>query len=639
MRTGKFIRLHPARHLFLSAFYLTGRARTAYNGTDAKRVRARGTFHTKDKGGLALQLRKSSVVRLFSFLLVIFLFLLTSGTLGLYSFARQSVGAEFIRLNQASLSQLAASVGRVMTDVRSLGENVSINSRLLEIAAAADGDEKADATRQARMILVDQLAEFKATHTNDNILVEAYVISDSGLNVSAYNSENFTWEQILSDPRCAALFSGEADMVLLPTTYNESEWGVMLYSFQMLFAMRDFFSHESRGVVVLDVSEILLYNQYSGFLSEANQLAVIDADGQILSEKNKKTIGVSCGYTSADLSQLSESTRISRRIRNDQFVLYEQIPGSEWFLVEQTPANVAFASLNSVRNRALASILLCTLLAAAALMLTARSIFRRVMQIRTAMGKVIAGDLTVRIRVERDDEFGHIEFAFNSMVEQIGRLIETVRQSEQQKRAAEMDFLHAQINSHFIHNTLTSIRFMLEMDKVHEAGEMIFYFSKLLRQTLSRSNEFIPLRDEVETLKNYVMLQHYRYRDMFEASYDFPESILDVDVPTLILQPVVENAVFHGVGHALTHIRISGREENGTLILIVEDDGVGMSETMKESVLHKEVPLNHVGLRNIHDRIQLNYGQEYGLRVESQEGKGTKITFTLPIHREGERER
>lgn len=303
--------------------------------------------------------------------------------------------------------------------------------------------------------------------------------------------------------------------------------------------------------------------------------------------------------------------------------------------MEQLPTNVAFAPLNRVRNEALFSILLCTVLAVTALAITAKHIFRRVMRIRDKMGEVIAGDLTVRIPVERDDEFGNIESAFNSMVEQIGRLIEAVRQSEQQKRAAEMDFLHAQINSHFIHNTLTSIRFMLEMDKVREAGEMIFYFSKLLRQTLSRSSEFIPLRDEVDTLKSYVMLQHYRYQDVFEAAYDFPEDILEIDVPALILQPVVENAIFHGVGHAFTHIRISGRREGQTLVLIVEDDGVGMPEQVQRSVLHKDVPLNHVGLRNIHDRIQLNYGREYGLRVESQEGRGTKIIFTLPIYPEG----
>lgn len=632
-------------HGHILAFYLTVCSGTAYNDINfSVNTNAVSKIHMHlydtalleftGKGGLKLRLRKSFVVRLFSGLLVVFLILLTAGTLGVYAFARQSVGTEFIRLNQASLSQLAASAGRVLADARSFGETVSVNSKLLEIAASPDDSGK----KQARSILVDQLSEFNTTHTNNNALMEAYVISSSGLNVSAYNSDHFTWESIQADSRCAPLLDGEVDMVLLPTTYNANERGIMIYSFQMVFAMRDLFSRESRGVVVLDLSELLLYNQYRGFATDDIRLAVMDSEGQILSDKNKKNIGEFYGYTSAQLAELSSNTQVSQRISDGQFLLYERIPGSEWLLVERMPTKVAFASLNQVRNETLSSILLCTVLAVVALVITAIHIFRRVMRIRDKMGEVITGDLTVRIPVDRDDEFGHIESAFNSMVEQIGHLIEAVRQSEQQKRAAEMDFLHAQINSHFIHNTLTSIRFMLEMDKVHEAGEMVFYFSKLLRQTLSRSSEFIPLRDEVDTLKSYVMLQHYRYQDAFEVAYDFPEDIMDVDVPTLILQPVVENAIFHGVGHSFTHIGISGHKEGQTLVLVVEDDGVGMSEQVQQSVLHKDVSLNHVGLRNIHDRIQLNYGQEYGLRVESQKGRGTKITFTLPIHGEGENE-
>ena len=581
-----------------------------------------------------MPLRKSLVVRLFSLLLVVFLILLTGGSLSVYAFARQSVGREYIRLNQASLGQLAASAGQLLADVRNFGETLSVSSKLQDIAAAPDDSGR----KQARGILVDQLSEFKTMHPNNNILMEVYVISSTGLNVSAYNSDSFTWESIQADPRCEPLLEGEVDMLLLPTSLNPGERGVLGHSFQMVFAMRDLFSRESRGVVVLSLSELLLYNQYRGFATEDIRLTLIDSDGRILSDKNKKRIGEFYGYTSEQLLEMSGSPGLRHRIRDNRFLLCESIPGSGWYIVEQMPTKNVFASLNQVRNETLFIILLCAVLAAAALVITARRIFKRVMRISDKMGEVVKGVLTVRTPVEREDEFGRMEASFNAMVEQIGHLIETVRQSEQQKRTAEMDFLHAQINSHFIHNTLTSIRFMLEMDRVHEAGEMIFYFSKLLRQTLSRSSEFIPLRDEVDTLKSYVMLQHYRYQEVFEAAYEFPEEILDVNVPALILQPVVENAIFHGVGHSFTHIRISGRKEGRALVLVVEDDGVGMSEAVQQSVLHKDVALNHVGLRNVHERIQLNYGQEYGLRIESQEGRGSKITFLLPLHREGESE-
>jgi len=248
---------------------------------------------------------------------------------------------------------------------------------------------------------------------------------------------------------------------------------------------------------------------------------------------------------------------------------------------------------------------------------------------------VVKGDLSVRIKVDGDDEFSRIEAAFNSMVEEINRLIDEARQSERQKHIAQMDFLQAQINSHFIHNTLTSIRFMLEMDQVREAGEMVFYFSKLLRQTLSRSTEFIPLREELDTLKSYVMLQSYRYQDTFEASFDFEEETLDASVPVLILQPVVENAIFHGASHGNSHIHICGFRENGNLILTVEDDGQGIPREKLGKILKKDASMNRVGLRNVHQRIQLIYGEKYGLSIDSRLGEGTLVRFTLPMDREG----
>lgn len=237
---------------------------------------------------------------------------------------------------------------------------------------------------------------------------------------------------------------------------------------------------------------------------------------------------------------------------------------------------------------------------------------------------------SVRLTVTGEDEFGRIERSFNEMAEQLQSLIDEVRHSEQRKRAAEIDFLHAQINSHFIHNTLTSIRFLLEMNKTEEAGEMLFYFSKLLRQTLSRSDEFIPLSQETDALENYVNLQRYRYPDTFEATFDLGPDTDRVMVPSMILQPVVENAIFHGTGGKRIQITLTARREGENLTIVVADDGVGMSDDQRRDILQKESRMNHVGLRNVHERIQMCYGSAYGLSIESAVGQGTKITYTLP---------
>lgn len=574
-----------------------------------------------------MTLRRTFIVRLFCVLFVSLLAILITAGAGIYTFARQVVGQEFIRLNQASLRQLAAATGRSLTEIRSFGERVAVNSSLLGISDLS-GEE---GRKGAQSILNDLLNEYNTIHTYNRSMMNLYVMDAQGSYVSAYNADGTILEGLQGDPRCKPLFLGEADMAMLPTRYNSQGQGVMTYSFQMAFAMADLLTGDSRGFVVLELSELTLYQQYRSFQKGDVRLAVISPEGAILSGQDKSAIGEPYGYDAETLAELTGRSQVDRRIVDGKFYLSERIPGTDWLLVEQLPAAAAFEPLTQVRNRIFILIAVSGILALWVLILTARRILRRVVNIKDKMEQVIGGDLSVRVPVGRGDEFGRIETAFNAMVAEIEQLIETVRQGEQQKRRAELDFLQAQINPHFIHNTLTSIRFMLEMDKSAEAGEMIFYFSRLLRQTLSRSGEFIALREELETLESYISLQKFRYKDAFEVAFRIPEETLEARVPTLILQPVVENAIFHSVGHERVHISIRARREGARLILVVEDDGVGMPRELRESVLHKDVQINRVGLRNVHDRVQLNYGREFGLAVTGGEGQGTTITFTLPF--------
>ena len=579
-----------------------------------------------------MRLRNSTVVRSFLLLLTVFLILLVAGNIGIYSYSRQAVSEEVVRLNEVSLSQVADSTGELLSNLVNFGERVAMNTQIQELLMQKEDRE--EAVEGAKTALMQLLSEFTATHMSGGNLVEPHVVSSDGTNISVYTTNTISWEGIRQDERYVPLLSGETDVLLLSTRKNGSGLGIMGYSFQIVVTMRDLLYGEMRGVVVLDVSELALYRNYRSYQDEKVALQIITEQGQVISHKEKKQIGTHAGQDEESLAALAGETNWNRRVVEGSFLLYEEIPDTDWLLVEEMPAQMVFGTMSRVRDVTLAVTVCCVLIAVAAFYLMVRSILQRVMRIKDKMGEVIDGDLTVRIPVDRDDEFGRIESAFNAMVEEIGHLIETVRQSEHQKRAAEMDFLRAQINSHFIHNTLTSIRFMLEMDKVKEAGEMIFYFSKLLRQTLSRSSEFVSLREEIDTLQSYVMLQSYRYQGAFEASYDIEEDVMEARVPSLILQPVVENAIFHGSSERFTHIQIRAYRDREHLIITVEDDGVGMSEERRDAVLRREAQLNRVGLRNIHDRIQINYGTEYGLGIESQEGVGTTITFILPIYME-----
>lgn len=570
--------------------------------------------------------RKSFIMRIFLILLVCLVLLFVISGIGIYYASKNTVGTEIIRMNQAALNQLAEEIGGSLGEAIDFCGRVAVNNRILQLAKQFGRE----AEKEAHTILAMLQGEFNGSHTNGASLTEVYVLGSGGLQASSYNSEHYSWESIANDPRCAPLMDGSADYLILPVQHSPNAKGVMTYSFQILTVMRDLLDGAPLGFVVVDTSELLLYRQYSSYERENAAITIMDSQGLVQSAKDKRQIG----FYDSVYRQLQNGAQLPQDIAEGVLKLSARIPASDWVLVEQLDVQAVFGTLGDVRNSILAAVTVCTLLALTAVIVLSRKLLKRVSHIQAGMEKMTRDDLSVRLTVERDDEFGVIEDSFNSMVQEIDRLIETVRRTEQEKRAAEMDFLHAQINTHFIHNTLTSIRFMMEMGQVKEAGEMLFYFSKLLRQTLTRSSEFIPLRQELDTLQSYVRLQWYRYQNSFDAAYDVDEAVLGQQVPALILQPVVENAIFHGVGQQFTHIKISARSQDGNLVLTVEDDGVGMPEEVRDSILKKDVPLNHVGLRNVHDRIRLCYGEPYGVGIDSQMGSGTRITFTLPLDRQ-----
>ena len=416
------------------------------------------------------------------------------GTL-IYVFARQTVGEEFLRLNNAGLEGTAASMGKSMTEIRSFGQQLSVDSSLLTLA---DGGTMGE--RQAMSALNAALTEFVSSHQRPANLLSVAVLGRGGLRAASYNQVP---EEHFSDltESYPALLDPSAEPVLLPVSLRPQGTGVMVYTFRILLPMRSYDDTALRGVVVLDVSELFLYSQYRTFLTTSGTMAVVDEAGTVISSADKTAIGQSCGVSISDLTALNDSSRIMDKIQDGDFLLSRRIPRNGLVSLPAAPGPVRLCGPAECGEHYFPGHRpVCGGNAVGAL-LAARTLMARTRAIGKGLDRIRGGDLSVRLTVTGEDEFGRIERSFNEMAEQLQSLIDEVRHSEQSKRAAEIDFLHAQINSHFIHNTLTSIRFLLEMGKTEEAGEMLFYFSKLLRQTLSRSDEFIPLSQETDALE------------------------------------------------------------------------------------------------------------------------------------------
>ena len=272
-------------------------------------------------------------------------------------------------------------------------------------------------------------------------------------------------------------------------------------------------------------------------------------------------------------------------------------------------------------------------LAAVVAIFISTSITRPIKALENTMHLVEQGDISIRCDVAQKNEIGHLSKTFNSMLSELGRLMQDVVQGEEEKRKSEIMALQAQINPHFLYNTLDSIIWMSAAGKNDEVVEMTSALAELFRTSISQGSSLVELCVEVQNIESYLTIQKRRYKDKLTYAVDVPETLLRYMTPKLILQPIVENAVYHGIKPSLAggHIQISVRTEGDALLLVIEDSGVGMTDEQLADILSpREKDSRGIGVNNVHNRIQLVFGQDYGLSYARREGGGTVVTMTLP---------
>ena len=250
-----------------------------------------------------------------------------------------------------------------------------------------------------------------------------------------------------------------------------------------------------------------------------------------------------------------------------------------------------------------------------------------------------SGDFQIRAQGEGLDEIAVLNASFNQMMEEIGNLVEDIRVEELNLRAAELRVLQEQINPHFLYNTLDNIIWLAESKDTEQVVKMVSALSSFFRTTLSKGREFISVREEGEHIRSYLEIQQFRYRDILEYDVSIPEELWEYQVIKLTLQPLVENALYHGIKkkRGKGHISVSAERYKDVLIFKVKDDGMGMEEARLEQVrgildgsVVEEQQSGGFGLFNVNQRIQLHYGAEYGLKVQSTYGEGTEVWVRIP---------
>lgn len=235
--------------------------------------------------------------------------------------------------------------------------------------------------------------------------------------------------------------------------------------------------------------------------------------------------------------------------------------------------------------------------------------------------------------IEGTAEITSLTESFEHMVIQIKELVEKVRQEEITLRKTELKALQAQINPHFLYNTLDAIAWLCEEERYKDAVEMVNSLAKLFRISISRGHELITIEKEVQHAKSYLKIQNFRYKNQFTYSFDIDEECLGYLCNKITLQPIIENAIYHGIDRMVDEgkINIGIHQKEDKIIFTIEDNGVGMTLEQCEEILHEDASDRvGIGIKNVNDRIKIYFGEEYGLTIQSELDEGTRVTISMP---------
>lgn len=315
---------------------------------------------------------------------------------------------------------------------------------------------------------------------------------------------------------------------------------------------------------------------------------------------------------------------------------YREINGTDWRLVSVIPVDSVFSESRQVLINTAALYLLFVVLACATALLLSGSLAKRLSLVVEKINQNREKSL-VRFEANADkDEIGQLVFNYNAMVDRINQLMEEQTETAEKLKVSEVKALQAQINPHFLYNMLDMINWLAQSGKQQEVSLAVQTLSKFYKLTLSKKNITTPISEELQHVELYVKLQNMRYEDKISFLVDVPDEILDYEIPKLVLQPIVENSIQHGIFEKDSKegsIVIMAWMDGPDVVFVISDDGAGISPEKLPRILdgsYEDGRGSNIGVYNTHLRLQLLYGKSYGLRYESTPGQGTEVQVKLP---------
>jgi two-component system, sensor histidine kinase YesM len=403
----------------------------------------------------------------------------------------------------------------------------------------------------------------------------------------------------------------------------------------------DFNTLEDYGYLLIDLEEVILEQAYSGLLdNEEAEVFICDDQGNIISHSNKSKIGGSIKdepYAKEVLADKNGHNYVQYKTTIGKVAIYSTIENNGWKIIKTISTDYLYEEINRIQKYLVIGGVVYSLVIIFYILFFSFRYTEPMMKMMSVIKKVEQGDLTARTEVRSNDEVGQLGHSLNNMIGEMQVLIDQLIREEQEKKEVELEALHAQINPHFLYNTLNTIKWMAKIEGNRGVSKAITALVKLLRISTNLGRDMISLREEIDYVMNYIVIQKLRFSKDMNIVYNIDDNCMNLTVPKLILQPIVENSIIYGMEdeqHEL-NIEIRATVKEQQLVIEIHDDGPGIEDEIVKNILTKDSNKNRfskVGLNNVNQRIKLYCGSEFGLEIETELGTGTKVVVTLPAN-------
>lgn len=575
-------------------------------------------------------------------LLLVFIFLPTFST-SMFMYTRFSD-----LINKNSLSAIETALGHAkqnitlyMHDIENTAVGVMTNESVVKPILKADPNSSMHEKMNNQLRLESYLLEQKMPRGN---VEELAVFSNTG-------TKYCTGKDILS----AEEFYKAKWYTEIQKKAGKPYWGNYFDQGQHFFVARQIRdlsaktnSYVGIGTLMVSIGEKEFYKLFSSVrLLDYAQIMVVDSDGIILSHKDKSFIGK---MISTELhkeivnSNVNNSSVISHEWDGGkQLSVFDRIPNTRWGILITVPTNELYRVQQQIL---LFLIIISSICILGAFVASALFMYRL-----TAPLKKLAGEVRRMIQTKNfsfsdklifnsKDEIEELGQDFSRMLADLNDVKNSMHQLEISKKEAELESMKSKINPHFLYNTLESIRMSAVVNKDHSTADMVKALADMFRFAISSGKDMITLKEEISHLQNYILVQKHRYENRVHFSIAIGEELMRIKIPKMVLQPLVENALIHGIDKKRnsSRIEITAVKDGEDITISVFDDGAGINadrmNDLKNYLDEPEKDAKSIGLRNVHQRIKLFFGDQFGLSFESEEGKYTRITIKIPDNSE-----